>query len=217
MRAVIVTGAGRGFCAGADLRDDTLPGSAPPPPPSQYLRYNYNPGLLALASLPKPVVAAVNGAVAGAGLGIALAADVRIASSVAKFVPSFAGAGLIPDMGVTYFAVRTLGYTRAFEWLTGGVAWTASEALQHGLVNQVMEPAELLEAAIERARRLVELPSTALGLTKRALAHAYRASLAEQLEVENELQSLAIADPDRAAARATLMNKITKDDKDPAR
>ncbi len=209
VRAVVLTGAGGAFCAGADLHETSEPDAVERPPPSQYLRYRYNPGLLALCSLAKPVICAVNGAVAGAGLGLALAADVRIASSAAKFVPSFIKAGVIPDMGVTYLAVRALGYTKAFDWLTAGLAWSAADALGHDLVQQLTEPGQLHDVALERARRLTEMPSAAMALTKKALLGAYRSSLAEQLELENDLQASAIDAPERAAARSSVTDGLS--------
>ena len=113
MRAVVVTGAGRGFCAGQDLKEFSEPGDI-----SDALRATYHPNVLAIRALEKPVIAAVNGACAGAGLSFACACDIRIASDAASFVPGFIGIGLVPDAGGTYFLHRLLGAPRAFEWMT---------------------------------------------------------------------------------------------------
>jgi 2-(1,2-epoxy-1,2-dihydrophenyl)acetyl-CoA isomerase len=203
VRAVVVTGAGRGFCAGADL------GQAPDGRPRPGgLRGSYNPVMLAMAALEKPVLAAVNGPAAGAGLALALAADVRVASTAARFVPAFARIGVVPDNGGSWFAVRALGYSAAFEWLASGREIRAAEALQRGLVAEIAEPADLLEATLARARALAAMPGRAVGLTKVLLNAALTNSLAQQLEAEADYQALAIADPGRGAARAAVAGRI---------
>ena len=138
VRAVVLTGAGRGFCVGQDLQEfrdgaDDVAGR---------LREQFNRHVLAIRALEKPVIAAVNGPAAGAGLSLALACDVRLASSEATFVPAFVGIGLVPDTGGTWLARRLLGAARAFEWLTTGRRLTAAEALdatniEQGLLNAV--------------------------------------------------------------------------------
>jgi 2-(1,2-epoxy-1,2-dihydrophenyl)acetyl-CoA isomerase len=126
VRAVVLTGAGRGFCVGQDLTEfrDAV-GEV-----GSRLRDNYHPNILAIRALEKPVIAAVNGAAAGAGLSFACACDIRIASDSASFVPAFINVGLVPDSGGTYFVVELLGYARAFEWMTSGRKLTADEALE---------------------------------------------------------------------------------------
>ena len=135
VRAVVLTGAGRGFCAGADIRSPRPADGRP-----AGLRHTYNPMVLQLAELKVPVVAAINGTAAGAGLALACAADLRIMSDEAKLVPSFAAIGLIPDAGGTYFLTRLLGYSRAFDWLSSGRPLLAPEALEMGLANVVVAP-----------------------------------------------------------------------------
>jgi 2-(1,2-epoxy-1,2-dihydrophenyl)acetyl-CoA isomerase len=203
VRAVVITGAGRGFCAGADLR---RPLDAPVRPGG--VRGSYNPVMLALSALEKPVIAAVNGPAAGAGLALALAADVRVASPAARFVPAFARIGVVPDNGGSWFAVRALGYSAAFEWLSSGREMSAAEALQRGLVSEVVPPQDLLGAALARARSLAAMPGRAVGLTKLLLNAALTNTLAEQLEAEAEFQGLAVADPGRDAARARVANDL---------
>jgi 2-(1,2-epoxy-1,2-dihydrophenyl)acetyl-CoA isomerase len=201
IRAVVLTGAGRGFCAGADLRPDP---SELISPTRSGLRHSYNPMLLKLAALGKPVIAAVNGAAAGAGLGLACAADLRIASTAAKFVPAFIKIGVVPDMGASYRIPRILGYERAFRWLLSGEPMTAQEALDAGLVQSVVEPEKLLESALDLCASLTAGTPSAVRLTTMLLRESFGASLPEQLEREHELQALAIADPERAAARAAV-------------
>jgi 2-(1,2-epoxy-1,2-dihydrophenyl)acetyl-CoA isomerase len=203
VRAVVVTGAGRGFCAGADLTS-TRNGN----PATSGLRHTYNPHILAMTGLEKPVIAAVNGAAAGAGLALAFGADIRIASQQAKFVPAFGNIGLVPDSGATYLIPRLIGYSRSFEWLASGRAVGADEALQWGLVNEVVPPDEVVPCALERAEALAQVPGLALGLTKRALTSASRRLLIEQLELEVELQPLAVNAPGRAEARARLVERL---------
>ncbi|MDX2972667.1 enoyl-CoA hydratase/isomerase family protein [Kribbella solani] len=202
VRAVVVTGAGRGFCAGADLRSPRV--DAGP----QGLRHTYNPHILGLTGLEKPVIAAVNGPAAGAGLALAFGADLRIAAPAAKFVPAFSRIGLVPDSGATYLIPRLIGYSRSVEWLTTGRAVDAAEALQWGLVNEVVDLPRLLPRAMELAHQLAAVPGMAAGLTKRALTQTSRRLLLEQLELEAELQEIAVHAPGRAEARARTVERI---------
>ncbi|MBB4699668.1 enoyl-CoA hydratase/isomerase family protein [Sphaerisporangium siamense] len=212
VRAVVVTGSGKGFCAGADLRTPPDPSRKPG---SSGLRHTYHPHVLAMAALEKPVIAAVNGAAAGAGLSLAAAADVRIAAATAKFVPAFATVGLVPDAGGAYFLPRLLGYARAFEWLATGRAVPAEEALSWGLVSRVVPPEELLPAAAELAHRMAAMPGVAVGLTKRLLDHGLTHGLADLLDEEARAQARAVADPGRQRARAEMVNRLsaTKEDR----
>ncbi|QMV03501.1 enoyl-CoA hydratase/isomerase family protein [Devosia sp. D6-9] len=204
VRAVVITGAGKAFCAGADLRATRTAS-----PGNSTLRHTFNPNMLALSALDKPVITAINGAAAGAGLALALAGDIRLASSTAKFVPAFVDIGLVPDNGGSFYAVRLLGYARAFEWLATGRRLGAEEALRMGLVSEVTEPLELLSRALAIAAELAEKPGLAVGLTKRLLNQAYRGQLAEQLEAEAALQALAVVAPGRAEARARMVARIS--------
>jgi len=205
VRAVVLTGAGRGFCAGADLRQ--APDGRPRP---GGLRGSYNPVMLAMAALEKPVLAAVNGPAAGAGLALALAADIRVASTGARFVPAFVRIGVVPDNGGSWFAVRALGYSAAFEWLASGREFSAAEALQRGLVCDVVEPDDLLEATMARARALAAMPGRAVGLTKLLLNAALANNLAQQLEAEADYQALAVADSGRNLARAAMASNLAR-------
>ena len=186
VRAVVVTGAGRAFCAGQDLTEFGETGDV-----GAALRETYHPNVHAVRALEKPVIAAVNGACAGAGLSFACACDIRIASDAAVFVPGFIGIGLIPDAGGTYFIHRLLGAPRAFEWMTSNRRLTAAEAHAWGLVSEVVEADALAGRAAELARVYAELPTRGIGLTKRLFDHADTATLDEQLEMEAQLQAVA--------------------------
>jgi 2-(1,2-epoxy-1,2-dihydrophenyl)acetyl-CoA isomerase len=187
VRAVVITGAGRGFCVGQDLTEfREAPGDI-----GERLRGNYHPNILALRKLEKPVLAAVNGSAAGAGLSFACACDLRLAAASATFVPAFINIGLVPDSGGTYFVRRLLGTARAFEWMTSGRRLSAVEALEWGLVSEVVEDEKLAERAAERAAELAAMPTRGIGLTKRLFDHAEHATLEEQLELEAQLQTAA--------------------------
>ena len=187
IRAVVLTGAGRGFCAGQDLREfESLPGGV-----REALEQTYHPSIRAIRALEKPVIAAINGPVAGAGLSLACACDVRIGSSNATFVPGFIGIGLVPDAGSTWFIHRLLGFSRAFEWMVSNRRLSADEGLVWGLVSEEV-PAERFEKRVqELAEWYAALPTRAVAMTKQLFEHAYSASLDRQLQLEAELQQAA--------------------------
>jgi 2-(1,2-epoxy-1,2-dihydrophenyl)acetyl-CoA isomerase len=191
VRAVVITGAGRAFNAGQDLTEfvDT-------PDIGDALRGTYHPNVLAVRALEKPVIAAVNGACAGAGLSFACACDIRIAADVASFVPGFIGIGLIPDAGGSYFIHRILGAARAFEWMTSNRRLTAAEAHAWGLVSEVVEADALPARAAELAAFYASMPTRGIGMTKRLFDHADTATLEEQLELEAQLQAAATQSED---------------------
>ena len=184
IRAVVLTGAGRGFCAGQDLREfQELPGGV-----REALEATYHPNVRAIRALEKPVLAAINGACAGAGLSLACACDVRVASSDATCVPGFIGIGLVPDAGGTWFIHRLLGFARAFEWMVSNRRLSAAEALDWGLVSEEIPAAEFADRVAERAAWYSALPTRGVAMTKQLFEHAYDASLEEQLELEADLQ-----------------------------
>jgi len=195
VRAVLLTGAGRGFCAGQDLAERPVPDG---------LRHAYNPVILGLAALDKPVVAAVNGVAAGAGLSLACAADIRIVAEGARFVPAFSRLGLAPDAGCSYYLPRLIGYGRALSWLATGEPMTSARALAVGLADEVVADDSVLAVASDLARRLAAVPGAAAPLTKRLLAGSGSASLAEQLEAEARAQDIAREHPEHVAARARV-------------
>jgi 2-(1,2-epoxy-1,2-dihydrophenyl)acetyl-CoA isomerase len=186
VRAVVITGAGRAFNAGQDLNEFSNV-----PDIGDALRDTYHPNVLAVRALEKPVIAAVNGACAGAGLSFACACDIRIASDAASFVPGFIGIGLIPDAGGSYFIHRILGAARAFEWMTSNRRLTAAEAHAWGLVSEVVEADALPARAAELAALYAATPTRGVGMTKRLFDHADTATLEEQLELEAQLQGAA--------------------------
>ena len=203
VRAVVLTGAGRGFCVGQDPTEfREAPGDI-----GARLRENYHPNLLGIRALEKPVIAAVNGAAAGAGLSIACACDIRIAADAAAFIPAFINIGLIPDSGGSYFVTRILGPARAFEWLASGRKLTAAEAQAWGLVSEVVESDALAARARELAAQLATLPTRGIGMTKRLLDHAGDASLEEQLEREAQLQTAATQTDDFREGVAAFLEK----------
>jgi 2-(1,2-epoxy-1,2-dihydrophenyl)acetyl-CoA isomerase len=187
VRAVVITGAGRGFCVGQDLTEF---GEAARDIAGR-LRGNYHPTIRAVRELEKPVLAAVNGPAAGAGLSFACACDLRVAGESASFVPAFINIGLVPDMGGTFFVTRLLGSARAFEWMTSGRRLTAQEALEWGLVSEVVPDDRLAARAAEWAARLAAMPTRGIGLSKRLFDSADRVPLEEQLEREAQLQAVA--------------------------
>src|SRR4051812_38208276 len=185
VRAVVLTGAGRGFCVGQDLTEfrDRSGDIA------ERLRSTYHPNVRAIRALEKPVIAAVNGPAAGAGLSLACVCDIRIAADTATFVPAFIGIGLVPDSGGSLFVSRLLGPARAFEWMTSNRRLTAAEAQAWGLVSGVVEADRLGESVAELAATYAAAPTRGIGMTKRLFDHAPTATLEEQLELEAELQS----------------------------
>jgi 2-(1,2-epoxy-1,2-dihydrophenyl)acetyl-CoA isomerase len=203
VRAVVLTGAGRGFCVGQDLQEFRAGASDI----AERLRDRFNRHALAIRSLEKPVLAVVNGPAAGAGLSLALACDIRIASDEASFVPAFIGIGLVPDTGGTWFARRLLGTARAFEWLTTGRRLTAAEALQWGLVSEVVPAAELEQRAHEVAELFAAMPTRAVWETKRLLDAAETATLAQQLETEAWTQAELARTPDFTEGVAAFLAK----------
>jgi 2-(1,2-epoxy-1,2-dihydrophenyl)acetyl-CoA isomerase len=207
VRAVVVTGAGRGFCVGQDLTEfREAPGDI-----GSRLRGNYHPNILALHALEKPVLAAVNGPAAGAGLSFACACDLRIAADDATFVPAFINIGLVPDSGGTYFVRRLVGTARAFEWLTSGRRLTAAEAHAWGLVSEVVEADRLAARAAELAGELAAMPTRAIAMTKRLLDHAEHSTLEQQLELEAQLQTASTQTKDFREGVAAFLEKRKPD------
>jgi 2-(1,2-epoxy-1,2-dihydrophenyl)acetyl-CoA isomerase len=203
VRAVVLTGAGRGFCVGQDLNEfKEAAGDI-----GERLRSTYNPNVRALRALEKPVIAAVNGPAAGAGLSLACACDLRVAAASASFVPAFVSIGLVPDAGATYLVARLLGYSRAFEWLCSGRALSAADAHAWGLVAEVVGDSRLPARAADLAATLAALPTRAIGLTKRLLDRAALSSLEEQLELEADFQAEAAQSSDFKEGVAAFLEK----------
>ena len=203
VRAVVLTGAGRGFCSGQDLREfQSFPGGV-----REALEQTYHPNVRAMRALEKPVLAAVNGPVAGAGLSLACACDVRVGSSDATFVPGFIGIGLVPDAGSTWFVHRLLGFARAFEWMVSNRRLGAEEALEWGLVSEVIPADGFATRVTELAAWYAALPTRAVAMTKQLFEHAYGAALDGQLELEAELQQAATESEDFAEGVQAFLEK----------
>lgn len=189
VRCLVVTGAGQGFCAGQDLsalRERTEAVSF-----RAHLLKTYNPIVLQLRTLEKPVIAAVNGAAAGAGWGLALACDIRYAADTAKFRFAFSGIGLAPDSGTSFFLPRFIGLGAALELAYTNEAVDATSALALGLVNKVFPADQLLAATMALAQQLAHAPTRGLGLAKRAMNYALNADLKAALDYEAHLQDIA--------------------------
>jgi 2-(1,2-epoxy-1,2-dihydrophenyl)acetyl-CoA isomerase len=204
VRAVILTGAGRAFCAGQDLAERERPDAAPL---DVELRERYNPIILALRAMGQPVIAAVNGVAAGAGASIAFACDLRIAAEDARFVLAFGRLGLVPDSGATWFLPRIVGQARAAELALVGDPISAEEALRIGLVSRVVPNDELLPQARALADRIAAGAPMAVALTKGALERAATIDLETALEGEAKLQGIAGASADHAEGLAAFRGK----------
>lgn len=187
LRAIVLTGAGRGFCAGQDLAE-AMPKDGEMPDLGDFVRDTYNPVVRAIRTIEKPVVCAVNGVAAGAGANIAYACDVVLASSAAVFIQSFAKIGVIPDSGGTFLLPRLVGLHRASVMTMLAEKMSADQAREWGLVYQVTEPEKLLETATAVARSLAAQPTRALGLIKRGFNRSLGVDLDAQLDYEEELQ-----------------------------
>ena len=189
VRAVVITGAGRGFCAGQVVRH--IDPSGGEPAIGELLRTTFHPKVRLIRALEKPVIAAVNGACAGAGLSLACACDARVASDSASFVPGFIGIGLIPDAGGTWLLSRILGGPRAFEWMSSNRRLSAMEALSWGLVSDVFPADAFAERTSEVAAIWATLPTRAVAMMKRLFEGAQTNTLEEQLELEAVSQDVA--------------------------
>jgi 2-(1,2-epoxy-1,2-dihydrophenyl)acetyl-CoA isomerase len=192
VRAVVLTAAGRGFCAGQDLRErlgSYEQGQAPVL--GETLRREYNPLIMAMRELPKPIVGAINGVAAGAGCSLALACDLRVASEQASFLQAFVRIGLVPDSGSSFFLPQLIGMARAAEMMFLAEPVSPARALELGLVTQVVPADQLVTASRELARKLAQLPTKAIGQAKRQLNLALSAGLEAVLEEEAEGQAMA--------------------------
>ena len=203
VRAVVVTGAGRGFCVGQDV---TAFRDAPAALRERLDRW-YHPAMLGLRGLEKPVIAAVNGACAGAGLSLACVADIRIASDRAVFVPAFVNLGLVPDAGASWFLPRLIGPSRAYHWLCTSRKLGAEEALAWGLVDEVVPADDLAARVAETAARYAALPTRAVAALRRVLDHSIDATFEEQLEFEAQVQEGMIRTADFREGVAAFFEK----------
>jgi 2-(1,2-epoxy-1,2-dihydrophenyl)acetyl-CoA isomerase len=208
VRVMIVTGAGKGFCSGGDVKamsERRESGSGRP------LMEKVAPGrdrtVLAMRDSPKPIIAAVNGAAAGAGMNLALACDMRLASTAAKFAQAFVRRGLHPDWGGTYFLPRIVGTAKAAEMIFTGEIIDAQEALRLGIVSAVHPPEELMPAAHALARKIADGPPIAIRLAKRAIYHNLDSDLRQALEFETFAQNICFDTEDAAEGIRAFVEK----------
>ena len=207
VRAVVLTGNGRGFCVGQDLREHIGLLESGDPAPLSTVEQHYNPILMTLTTMPKPVIAAVNGMAAGAGAGLAFACDFRLASAKAGFLIAFANVGLTLDSGVSWTLPRLIGAARATALCLLAEPIPAESALEMGLVNAVVEPEHLMPAALELAGRLAAGPTLAYAAIRESLSDAATSTLPEALAKEAELQRAMGATEDHRNATAAFVAK----------
>ncbi len=205
---VVLTGAGKAFCSGQDLgalKEKYVPGYTPHL--GDDLRKRYNPVVKRIREMDKPVIAAVNGVAAGAGLSFALACDIRIASDKASFIEVFINVGLIPDSGSTFTLPRLVGLAKAMELCFTGDKVSADEALRIGLVNRVVTAEDLMIETFALAKKLAALPGRGIALTKRLLNQSYDNDLARQLEAEAFAQETAALTEDHYEGVVAFIEK----------
>lgn len=205
IRAIVISGNGRAFCAGQDLKEvtskDLNPGF------KKILEEHYNPIIQRIRSIEKPIIAAVNGVAAGAGANIALACDIVIASEEASFIQAFSKIGLVPDSAGTYFLPRLIGFQKASALMMLGDKITASEAERLGMVYKVVGHEDLLEEVRKTAEIVANMPTLALGFTKRLLNNSMSNSLEQQMKMESELQIASAQSEDYAEGVAAFIEK----------
>ena len=206
-RAVMITGAGRAFCAGQDLGDRAVAPGAEAPDLGESLDHRYNPVVRLIRTMPKPVIVAVNGVAAGAGANLALAGDVVIAARRARFIQSFARIGLLPDSGGTYFLPRRVGMARAMGLALLGEPLDAETAKEWGLVWDVVDDDALVDHATRLGLRLASGPTAGYGAIKEAMNRSFGNSLDEQLDFERDLQRRCGTTADYAEGVRAFMDK----------
>lgn len=186
IRAIVLTGIGKGFCAGQDLKEAT---SENAPTIEHIVDTTYNPIIKKIRNIEKPVIGAINGVAAGAGANIAIACDITFASENASFIQSFSSIGLVPDSGGTFFLPRLIGMQRATAHMFLADKFSAEKAKEIGMIYEVVPHEQLMDIVVQFAEKLAKRPTKGLGLTKRALNKALFNNLEEQLLVERELQA----------------------------
>jgi 2-(1,2-epoxy-1,2-dihydrophenyl)acetyl-CoA isomerase len=208
VRAILVTGAGKGFCAGQDLGAAKERGAGNGSMSyGEHLRHTYNPLILRMRQMPKPIIGAINGVAAGAGMGMAMACDVRISAESASFLQAFVKIGLVPDSGSTWMLPRLIGMTRALDLTLSGRKINAQEALDWGLLTQVVPDSDLMLVANQIASEYAAAPTKAIGYIKQALAFAQTHSLEETLEYEADMQEIAGKTADHREGVAAFLEK----------
>ena len=208
VRSILITGAQKAFCAGQDLEEAISPEG---PSISKIVSEHYNPIIIKLRELEKPIVCAVNGVAAGAGANIAFACDITIAAESASFIQAFSKIGLIPDSGGTYLLPRMIGRQKATALIMLGEKVSAKEAEKMGMIYKVCPNDTFAEEALNVAKKLAQMPTVGLGLTKRALNYSFTNDLSTQLAIEEQLQSAAAQTEDyQEGVRAFLEKRPAK-------
>lgn len=186
IRAIVITGSGKAFCAGQDLKEVTTPELHPGF--KKILEEHYNPIIERIRAINKPIIAAVNGVAAGAGANIALACDIVVASEKASFIQAFSKIGLVPDSGGSFYLPRLIGFQRASALMLLGDKVAAQQARELGMVYKVFEPETFQQQALDLAQEMAQMPTKALGLTKQLLNASFNNTLDQQLTLESTLQ-----------------------------
>ncbi|MEN8341259.1 2-(1,2-epoxy-1,2-dihydrophenyl)acetyl-CoA isomerase PaaG [Acinetobacter baumannii] len=207
VRCVVISGEGRGFCAGQDLGDRVVDPNAEAPDLGYSIETYYNPLIKTIVNMPKPVICAVNGVAAGAGANIALACDLVIAAKSANFVQAFCRLGLIPDSAGTWFLPRAVGHARAMGLTLLGDKLPAETAKEWGMIWDVVEDAELKTKVTELAERLAKQPTFGLSLIKKAIHQSSNNTFDEQMLLERDLQRIAGRSEDYREGVQAFMNK----------
>ncbi|MCE2790226.1 MAG: enoyl-CoA hydratase-related protein [Saprospiraceae bacterium] len=204
IRCVVLRGSGKAFCAGQDLQEATDPNG---PPLSEIVSQHYNPIILLIRNLSKPVIAAVNGVAAGAGANIALACDLVVCTASASFIQAFSKIGLIPDSGGTFLLPRLIGFQRASALMMTGDKISASEALQMGMIYKVFEDGQFSTEVAALAEKMAAMPTFGLSLTKQALNQSMTNNLEQQLALEDKLQTTAGQSEDYREGTGAFLEK----------
>ncbi|EHU1490094.1 2-(1,2-epoxy-1,2-dihydrophenyl)acetyl-CoA isomerase PaaG [Acinetobacter baumannii] len=207
VRCVVISGEGRGFCAGQDLGDRVVDPNADAPDLGYSIETYYNPLIKTIVNMPKPVICAVNGVAAGAGANIALACDLVIAAKSANFVQAFCRLGLVPDSAGTWFLPRAVGHARAMGLALLGDKLPAETAKEWGMIWDVVEDAELKTKVTELAERLAKQPTFGLSLIKKAIHQSSNNTFDEQMLLERDLQRIAGRSEDYREGVQAFMNK----------
>lgn len=204
VRVIILTGEGKAFCAGQDLAEATDPKG---PPLKNIVKEHYNPIILKIRAIEKPIIAAVNGVAAGAGANIALACDIVVAKKSATFIQAFSAIGLIPDSGGTYFLPRLVGAQKALALMLTGDKVTAEEAEAMNMIYKAIPDEEFEEYIQKMSHKMAKMPTVGYGLTKRAVNASFANSLQEQLDLEEKLQALAGSTEDFKEGTTAFLEK----------
>jgi 2-(1,2-epoxy-1,2-dihydrophenyl)acetyl-CoA isomerase len=204
VRCIVITGEGKAFCAGQDLAEATDPNG---PELKSIVREHYNPIILRLRNIEKPIIAAVNGVAAGAGANIALACDIVLAKESASFIQAFSKIGLIPDSGGTFMLPRLVGLQKASALMMTGEKVMAQEAAAMNMIHKAISDDDFESKVLEMAENLAQMPTFGIGLTKRALNDSLTNNLADQLAVEEKLQTEAGQSHDFNEGTAAFLEK----------